>query len=124
MRVAAFIGPSNSGKTTLICALVRHFVARGEHVAVIKHTHHALNEKRRGDTSLFVKAGAHPVILANDDQAVVFSNEARRIGFRDPRELLAHTEAAELVLVEGFKHFEGWPRFGVCSFEDAVKKCS
>ncbi|MBM4283940.1 MAG: molybdopterin-guanine dinucleotide biosynthesis protein B [Deltaproteobacteria bacterium] len=34
-------GPSDSGKTTLICRLVEHFSARGWRVAVVKHSHHA-----------------------------------------------------------------------------------
>jgi len=108
----------------LICALVRHFVARGTRVAAVKHTHHPLNEERAGDTGRFLEAGATPVILAGDAEAVVFTDMVTRISFRDPRELLTHVDDAELVLVEGFKHFEGWLRLNVCSFEDAVEKCS
>ena len=108
----------------MICALVRHFVAKGTRVAAVKHTHHALNEERGGDTGKFLEAGAQPVILAGNREAVVFDGTARRVRFSDPRELLDHAAGAELVLVEGFKHFDGWPRLDVCSFEDAVKKCS
>ncbi len=117
MRVAAFAGPSNSGKTTSICELIRHFVARGETVAAIKHTHHPLTGQRGGDTEKFENAGASTVILAGVNQAVVFGRDVRRITFQSPTDLLAHTNA-DIVLVEGFKDFHGWPR--VASIEEAI----
>lgn len=111
MRVAAFIGPSGSGKSTLICALIRRFVAGGESVAAIKHSHHPLNEERRGDTAAFAAAGAQPVIFAGDGEAIVFdSTVTRRVTFRSPRDLLAHVASSDVVLIEGFKTFGDWPR--------------
>ena len=110
MRVAAIVGGSNSGKTTLIVALIRHFVTRGERVAAIKHTHHAINQERRGDTAAFEAAGAEPVIFASDDKAVLFTRgESRRISFSSPQELLDHA-ASDIVFVEGFKMFHAWPQ--------------
>jgi molybdopterin-guanine dinucleotide biosynthesis protein B len=110
MRVAAITGTSGAGKTTLIVALIRHFVTRGERVAAIKHTHHAVNEERRGDTRMFESAGAEPVIFAGDGEAVIFSRvAAERIQFTSPRELLDRI-TADVVLVEGFKKYDGWPR--------------
>ena len=110
MKVAAITGFSGTGKTTLLVELVAHLVARGERVAAIKHTHHDLGDEDRGDTARLRAAGADPVILAGDNEAVVFSSESpRRIAFTDPKELLDAT-GADLVLVEGFKDHEGWPR--------------
>lgn len=103
MRVQPFAGPSNSGKTTTICGLIREAVAGGERVGAIKHTHHALNTDDRGDTSLFRAAGADPVILAGDGEAVVFrGGETFRIRFDDPRDLLEVFDG-DVVFVEGFK---------------------
>ena len=110
MRVAAIVGESGSGKTTLIVALIRHFVTSGQRVAAIKHTHHALNEARRGDTAELEAAGARPVIFAGDGEAVVFAgNGAERVRFQSPRELLDRA-AADIVLIEGFKRVDLWPR--------------
>ena len=106
MHVAAFTGPSGSGKTTVIVELIRRFVAAGESVGAIKHTHHPLNAEDRGDTGRFRDAGAHPVILAADRQAILGS---KRIDYHSPTELLTHF-ATDIVLVEGFKSFAGWPR--------------
>ncbi|HUJ13492.1 MAG TPA: molybdopterin-guanine dinucleotide biosynthesis protein MobB [Thermoanaerobaculia bacterium] len=120
MRIAAFIGPSGSGKTTLIVSLIRHFVAHGERVAAIKHTHHPLNEERRGDTFKFERAGAAPVFMAGDADAVVFTHEAtRRITFASPEDLLAQIDA-DIVFVEGFKEFAGWPHISSLDFEEAL----
>jgi len=107
MRIAAFVGPSNSGKTTLIAALIRHFVTEGRTVGAIKHTHHALNAEQRGDTAVFTEAGADPVILAGDHEAVLFG--ADRFAYHSPEELLAKCDT-DVVFIEGFKSVEAWPR--------------
>jgi len=110
MRVAAIVGRSASGKTTLMVALIRHFVTAGHRVAAVKHTHHQLNDDRRGDTAAFETAGAKPVILATNGEAVVFSgNGAERMRFQSPRELLDRA-TADIVLIEGFKEFDFGPR--------------
>ncbi len=110
MKVVAFAGDSGSGKTTAIAALIRHFVSAGQSVGAIKHTHHPINEEDRGDTATFRRAGAEPVILASAGEAVLFSGEARqRITFNDPRGLLRHFDT-DIVLIEGFKTLDAWPR--------------
>ena len=90
----------------MIVALIRHFVTSGQRVAAIKHTHHPLNNERRGDTAAFEAAGANPVIFARDGEAIA---SGERIRFQSPRELLDHIDA-DIVFVEGFKQFDVWPR--------------
>ena len=88
-------------------------------MAAIKHTHHDVNERRAGDTGKFLDAGAMPVILAGDRAAVVFREESlEHISFDDPEELLAHTDGAATVLVEGFKDFGKWPRIDATRVRD------
>jgi molybdopterin-guanine dinucleotide biosynthesis protein MobB len=125
MHVAAVTGMSESGKTTLIEALIRLYTGRGARVAAIKHTHHPLNLENRGDTARFLAAGATPVILARDGEAVIWRAAAQPPRLvtltRDSEasaalridELLEHTRPADVVLVEGFKEYEGWPRIEV-----------
>jgi molybdopterin-guanine dinucleotide biosynthesis protein B len=122
MHVAAVTGMSGSGKTTLVEALIRLYSGRGTRVAAIKHTHHPLNLENRGDTARFLAAGASPVILARDGEAVVWDaanlpplpvrlnhggGVDNAVGFD---ELLGHARPADVVLVEGFKEYGGWPR--------------
>lgn len=119
MDVAAVVGPSGSGKTTLLVALIRHFVTEGRSVGAIKHTHHELSAVNRGDTAAFVEAGAHPVILAGNGDAIVFG--VSRVKFDSPADLLPHFDT-DVVLIEGFKEFDGWPRIEAMSFRDALTR--
>lgn len=121
MKVAAITGFSGSGKTTLIVRLIEHFVAQGMTVGAIKHTHHPLNDDDRGDTAKFRRAGANPVILAGDGEALI--DPATRIRYEDPGDLLAHF-ATDVVLIEGFKGRGPWPRFqaGETTFEEVLDR--
>lgn len=115
MNVAAITGFSGAGKTTLIVALIRRFVAEGKRVGAIKHTHHVLNEEHRGDTGKFLDAGAEPVVFAGKGEAVVFRyNGAARLRFDDERELLQLFDV-DIVLVEGFKSSDAWPKVELVS---------
>lgn len=110
MRVAAFFGESGSGKTTAIAALIAHFVAHGERVGAVKHTHHPINDDDRGDTAQFRRAGAEPVILAGQGIGVMFKRDGiERIAFTHPRDLLENFDT-DIVLIEGFKSVDAWPR--------------
>jgi molybdopterin-guanine dinucleotide biosynthesis protein B len=110
MKVVALVGDSGSGKTTLICRAIEQLVADGVSVGAIKHTHHELNRERRGDTARFLDAGAAEVILAGNGIAI--DPNGGEVAFDTPDELLRHLHT-EVVLVEGFKQFAGWPRIEV-----------
>jgi molybdopterin-guanine dinucleotide biosynthesis protein MobB len=111
VRVLAVTGWSGSGKTTLIVSLITHCVARGERVAVIKHTHHEINDRNQGDTARFLAAGASIAILTNDDEAIQWRIGASPVpippwtgeGADPPLD-------ADVILIEGFKSRHGWPR--------------
>jgi molybdopterin-guanine dinucleotide biosynthesis protein B len=110
IRIAAITGLSGSGKTTLIESMIRDATARGIRVAAIKHTHHPVNDERRGDTERFLAAGAEAVILAGDGQAVIFRNGSTAwMEFHDVDELTQLLDH-ELILIEGFKSLQRWPR--------------
>lgn len=90
-------------------------------VAAIKHTHHPLNEERRGDTEAFLRAGAKTAILAADREAVRFDPPSR-LAYESPADLLRFVDA-DVTIVEGFKSFPGWSRIDasrVCSVEEAL----
>ena len=122
-RVAALVGRSGSGKTTLVTELIRRFCAAGRSVGAIKHTHHSLNYEDRGDTAKFRAAGANPVILAGTGEAVVFADKPRRVTFEEPADLLTLLPV-DIVLIEGFKTYQGWPVIEVdrtITVDDAVR---
>jgi molybdopterin-guanine dinucleotide biosynthesis protein B len=113
---AAIAGSSGAGKTTLIVELIRRYIALGKRVGAIKHTHHPVNHERRGDTLKFEEAGAHPVVLASKGEAVIFRrNGTEHATYDDERDLLAHFGDVDLVLVEGFKDSDAWPKVTIDS---------
>lgn len=107
MVPVAFIGWSGSGKTTQILRLVRHYAARGERIAVIKHTHHPLTGGKPGDTESFASAGASETILASTDGYAIHS-DGEVFRYEEPSDLLGYL-TAQRVLVEGFKDARHWP---------------
>ena len=116
MRVLALTGRSGAGKTTAIVGLIRHLRERGFPVGAIKHTHHPLNEEDRGDTAAFRAAGANPVILAAESEAVVFdTGSTRRVRYESPEQLLTQFPQDAAVLVEGFNAAlpDAWPRIAL-----------
>ena len=65
-RVMSFAGPSSSGMTTLIEAMLPVFAARGLRVNVIKHSHHDVALEPPGkDSARFRAAGAQEVMIAS-----------------------------------------------------------
>jgi molybdopterin-guanine dinucleotide biosynthesis protein B len=113
MNVAALTGSSGAGKTTLLVQLIERFVAEGKTVGAIKHTHHPLNDENRGDTALFLAAGAEPVILARSTEGVIFRRDGiSRVAYHTPDELLTHLDN-DVVLVEGYRKYGPWPQIEI-----------
>jgi molybdopterin-guanine dinucleotide biosynthesis protein B len=103
VEVVHIAGASGTGKTTRLVELIRSAVAEGRSVGAIKHTHHPLNDENRGDTARFLAAGAKPVILAGNGEAVMFDGTStRRVAYSEQADLLALL-TNDLVVVEGFK---------------------
>lgn len=104
-------------------ALIRHLVTQGQTVAAIKHTHHRLVDERKGDTALFEQAGASPVILAGNGDAVLWTAATcRHLAFKTPADLLNECNV-DVVLIEGFKSYDRWPRINaadVHTVEEAI----
>ena len=99
--VLAVCGPRNSGKTTLIEAVMPRLLALGLKVAVLKESGRPLDVDRpQKDSDRLFRAGADVVLLAGEEQFL------RRHGGGDLRIQDAAAEAAEfydLVLVEGHR---------------------
>lgn len=94
-----FIGPSGAGKSTVIARALPFLRAAGLRVAVLKHSHHAL-ERPGSDSARFAAAGADGVAVVGADGIWLPGAPAEV----DPRGLAARCfPTADLVLVEGFR---------------------
>jgi len=97
--ILQIVGYKNSGKTTLLCALVRKFRAEGFTVAAIKHDAHDFAFDRPGtDTWKMAEAGAGFVAITSPHRTAWTSSRPASLD-----DLAGQAAHAELVLAEGFK---------------------
>ena len=100
-RVVGLVGTSGSGKTTLALKLIARWTADGYRVATIKHAHAGFEIDHPGKDSMrHREAGAKEVLISSNVRMA-------HIRENDPEanldELLDKVEAADIILVEGFK---------------------
>lgn len=97
----SFVGPSNSGKTTLLSALIAELVRRGIRVGAVKHSRRDFSLDVEGkDSDRFKKAGAGSVLAVSPRSVGFVSDAPPRFS---PRDAAAFFPRAEIVLVEGWK---------------------
>ena len=103
------IGRKNSGKTTLVVDLVRHFTALGYRIGTVKHTHHHHELDTPGkDSHRHREAGAAAVGILSPAMTALFwptSPDTRDAG--DYARFLDHFSGCDLVLVEGHSQTAG-----------------
>jgi molybdopterin-guanine dinucleotide biosynthesis protein B len=96
-------GWSNSGKTTLIEKLIRHFADRGLRVATIKHTHHKFDIDAPGsDTARHRAAGAAETAIVSGSRVAVVE-EIETAGEPSLEAIAARLGDADVIIVEGYK---------------------
>jgi molybdopterin-guanine dinucleotide biosynthesis protein B len=104
MRVFGIAGYKNSGKTTLVVALLRELTARGYKIATVKHAHHDFDIDHPGkDSHQHREAGANEVMVASSRR---WAHIKELVDEPEPNlaDLLKHVGDVDLILVEGYKH--------------------
>ena len=99
-RVAiAFSGPSNNGKTTLICKVAKKFIDDGLKVAIVKHDpkDKAKFDTAGKDSAKFSEIGAD-VAVVSPTRTTYFLNQMREID-----EIIAGFGEFDILIVEGLK---------------------
>jgi len=117
-KALAVVGPSNSGKTDLICRLLEWFSAQGIRAAVLKHTHHQQIGDDGKDTGRYRQAGARLVALAAPGLLQITRSSAEE----PPLDAILAELApgADLILVEGYKTSD-LPKIGLAPPDAASK---
>jgi molybdopterin-guanine dinucleotide biosynthesis adapter protein len=113
IAVCLVSGPSGSGKTTLVERLIPALARRGVPAGTVKHHRGRIQVDREGkDTWRHRRAGARATFFVTEDEVAAFFD--RPSGPPD-LERLARLCPPEvrLLLVEGFKGLEGYPRIEV-----------
>lgn len=104
-NVWQIVGYKNSGKTTLVCALIERLRDQGYTVAVIKHDHHGFEmDHPNTDTWRQRQAGANAVAITSGNRTARIVEQGS-----DLQELVKSFEGYDYILVEGFKH-EHYPK--------------
>lgn len=102
-NVFGITGWKNSGKTTLIVALVEEFTRRGLRVSTIKHAHHAFDIDVPGKDSHRHRAAGASEVLVGSGARWALMHELRDAAAPSLDDLLTRLSPCDLVLVEGFK---------------------
>ncbi|WP_159884663.1 molybdopterin-guanine dinucleotide biosynthesis protein B [Paenibacillus puerhi] len=105
--VLQVVGYKNSGKTTLMCELIRQLGSDGFTVGTVKHDRHRLELDQEGkDSWQHREAGAEVVAVVSEQANRTFLVEERALALD---ELLRRLPSVDVVLVEGFK-LEKYPK--------------
>lgn len=96
MRVIGVIGPKKSGKTTLICNILKELKKKGIDVATIKHSSHNVEMDREGTDSYMFKKYSNATVLSTDTKTAFFYDGL------DLYNILSKLDN-EIVIIEGFK---------------------
>lgn len=116
--VVAVSGVKNSGKTTLITAMLPHFHRAGVQVAVIKHDGHTFQpEPPNTDTGRYLQAGGLG--------AAIYDGETTKVIWRQTPDLPGLLELfpqADLILLEGGSTAPG-PSWSWCGRATLPSRC-
>ncbi len=96
-------GWKNSGKTSLVAALVTEISSRGYKVSTIKHAHHTFDlDKPNTDSFKHREAGAVEVMLVSRNRWAI-QHELHNQDEPNFEDMIAKLAPCDLVLVEGYK---------------------
>ncbi|MGI6104621.1 MAG: molybdopterin-guanine dinucleotide biosynthesis protein B [Raoultibacter sp.] len=98
----AFVGRSNSGKTTLVEKVIAQLSQRGHRVGSVKHHGHLGIEvdKEGKDSWRHMRAGSVHTVISSPDKLVSIENRKTE---QDLSSILATMTSLDIVIVEGYR---------------------
>jgi molybdopterin-guanine dinucleotide biosynthesis protein B len=102
MKIFAFTGVSDSGKTHLMRKLIGELKSRGYTVSVIKNCAHGFDLEEQGkDTAQFMEAGSDSVCMYSSDGMAVFQQKKTELDVNKISR--KYLKCSDFILVEGAK---------------------
>lgn len=103
LRCFAISGWKNSGKTSLVSALVEIITAKGPKVSTLKHAHHTFDlDQPNTDSFKHREAGAGEVVLVSANRWAI-QHELHGAPEPNFNEIVSRMSPCDLLLVEGYK---------------------
>lgn len=119
MKIIAFVGRSNTGKTGLIKKLIAEWKRRERTVSVIKHCSHGFTLDLEGkDTWHFMEAGADNVTMVAPDKTATIKRTKCEPDLKEIAETVFFS--SDIVIVEGGHKAKNIKKIEV--MRDAVSK--
>lgn len=106
MVIFGLAGWSGSGKTTLMVRLLPEIVGRGLRVSTMKHAHHDFEIDTPGKDSFEHRMAGAAEVLITGGRRWALMHENRDSGEPTVEELVGRMTPVDLLLIEGFKHYE------------------
>ena len=103
-KVFGIVGWSGSGKTHLICRLIKALKKRNITCASVKHSHHNFEIDKEGKDSFnHLKSGSNEVVIFNENKfAIISSFQKKKILLDEILQKLSKKN--EIILIEGLKN--------------------
>ena len=101
--VVAFVGRSNSGKTTLLEKIIPELKKRGYRVATVKHVPgHLVEPSDERDSGRHLSAGSETAVINSPEKLIIVSKQQQESSLLEIAWSL--DEQIDIILAEGFKN--------------------
>ena len=118
-NVFGIVGWSGSGKTHLICRIIKYLNNKKLNISSIKHSHHNFEVDKKGkDSYEHLRSGSKEVVIYNEYKfAMITQKKNKKINLKDI--INKFSSDTDIILIEGLKK---GPTKKIEVFKDSIKK--
>jgi len=118
-NIFGIVGWSGSGKTHLICRIIKYFDKKNLNICSIKHSHHNFQIDKKGkDSYEHLRSGSKEVVIYNEYKfAMIKKKKNKEITLKDI--VKKFSPDTDLILIEGLKK---GPTKKIEVYRDSIKK--
>ena len=118
-NVFGIVGWSGSGKTHLICRIIKYLNNKKLNISSIKHSHHNFEVDKKGkDSYEHLRSGSKEVVIYNEYKfAMITQKKNKQINLKDI--INKFSSDTDIILIEGLKK---GPTKKIEVFKDSIKK--